>query len=78
MKVLTNVFFASFAFTWDKNDPLYSTGGEFDPTKLKDGTGSVLIAMDVQDTEMIVGALKHVEPVMTEVAVGTYIVGKSE
>ncbi len=78
MKVLTDVAFGQQAFTWDHLDPFYSTNGAFDPTKLKAGTGSMRLDMTVQDTDLIVGSLKNVEPIKTESVVRTYILGPGE
>ncbi len=78
MKVLTRVLFASQPFTWDHTDPFYSTNGHFDPAKLKEGVGSMVIAMIVQHTDLIPGSLKHTGPIVDESTVNVFIVGPGE
>jgi len=45
MTILNDFSLAMFEFTWDPNNPNYSTNGQFDPAKFKSGTGSCYLTV---------------------------------
>lgn len=77
MQVLTDFTVSKTNFTWDSGDANYSTNGEFDPAKLKVGTGSCRLDVTTTKVSTDVKQLAHAaEPV--EVLEQLYIVGPGE
>jgi len=52
MTILTDISLTKLAFTWDPNNPNYSTNGMFDPSKKKPGAGSCRLDLTLASVEV--------------------------
>jgi len=65
MKLLSSVTLAKIAFTWDPNDPNYSTNGQYDPSKLKVGAGSCYLDLETESVNVDIKHFSHSDEPLT-------------
>ena len=59
MTILSSVTLTKIAFTWDPNDPNYSTNGHYDAAKIKAGTGSCYLDLVVSSVDVDPNHFSH-------------------
>jgi hypothetical protein len=59
MKILSSVALTVFPFTWDPNNPSFSTNGQYDPAKIKAGVGSCYLDLETESVNADLPHLSH-------------------
>ena len=65
MNILSSVTLTIFPFTWDPNNPSFSTNGQYDPAKIKAGVGSCYLDLEVESVNVDIKHFSHSDEPLT-------------